>query len=148
MRGMSTVKIWYNTGMDDKAREEKNSTISENGKTTRFRHSAMRPLVVEMKIDLKCLNKSERDNLFLYFTQCRWLCNYLISLDADAFRSFNTRTRNITSLDKDGDFSHCLPNSSRVCILPLSGICHHLQQREIRQERKTESLNSGHPMIQ
>ena len=63
----------------------------------------MRPLVVEMKLDLKCLNNSERDNLFLYFTQCRWLCNYLISLDADAFRSFNTRTRDITSLDKDGN---------------------------------------------
>ena len=89
--------------MDDNVRKEKNSTIREKGKATRLRHSSMRPLVVEMKLDLKCLNKSERDSLFLYFTQCRWLCNYLISLDADAFRSFNTRTRNITSLDKDGN---------------------------------------------
>ena len=75
------------TDMDDKARKEKNSTIRENGKATRLRHSSMRPVVVEMKLDLKCLNNSERDSLFLYFTQCRWLCNYLISLDADAFRS-------------------------------------------------------------
>ena len=125
--------------MSDLERKAKNMIIRENGKATRLRHSSMRPVVVEMKLDLKCLNKSERNNLFLYFTQCRWLCNYLISLDADTFRSFNTRTRNITSLDKDGDFSHCLPNSSRVCILPLSGICHHLQQREIRQERKMEN---------
>ena len=89
--------------MDDKARKEKNSTIRENGKATRLRHSSMRPLVVEMKLDLKCLNKSERNNLWMYFTQCRWLCNYLISLDADAFKAFDTRERNITSLDKDGN---------------------------------------------
>ena len=89
--------------MDDKARNEKNSTIRENGKATRLRHSSMRPLVVEMKLDLKCMNKSERNNLFLYFTQCRWLCNYLIALDADAFKSFDTRERSIISLDKDGN---------------------------------------------
>ena len=134
--------------MSDLERKAKNMIIRENGKATRLRHSSMRPVVVEMKLDLKCLNKSERNNLFLYFTQCRWLCNYLISLDADTFKAFNTRERNITSLDKDGDFSHCLPNSSRVCILPSNRMCHHLPQREIRQERKTESLNSGHPMIQ
>ena len=32
----------------------------------------------------------------------RWLCNHLLSLD-DAFRSFDTKTRDITSLDKDGN---------------------------------------------
>ena len=75
--------------MTEKERIQKNTTIKDTLKKTRERHSSMRPVVVEMKLDLKCLNKSERDNLFLYFTQCRWLCNYLIS--------------------------HCLPNSSRVC---------------------------------
>ena len=89
--------------MDDQARKEKNRTIRENGKATRLRHSFMRPVVVEMKLDIKCLNNSERNCLFLYFTQCRWLCNYLISLDADAFKAFDTRTRDITSLDKDGN---------------------------------------------
>ena len=89
--------------MDDNVRKEKNSTIRENGKATRLRHSSMRPVVVEMKLDLKCLNKSERDNLFLYFTQCRWLCNYLISLEKDSFNTFDTRERNITSLNKDGN---------------------------------------------
>ena len=89
--------------MDDKARKEKNSTIRENGKATRLRHSSMRPVVVEMKLDLKCLNNSERDSLWMYFTQCRWLCNYLISLERDSFNTFDTRERNITSLDKDGN---------------------------------------------
>ena len=63
--------------MTEKERIQKNSTIRENGKATRLRHSSMRPVVVEMKLDLKCLNKSERNNLWMYFTQCRWLCNYL-----------------------------------------------------------------------
>ncbi len=89
--------------MTEKERIQKNTTIKETLKKTRERHSSMRPVVVEMKLDLKCLNKSERYSLFLYFTQCRWLCNYLISLDADTFKAFNTRERNITSLDKDGN---------------------------------------------
>ena len=125
--------------MDDNVRKEKNSTIRENGKATRLRHSSMRPVVVEMKLDLKCLNKSERNNLFLYFTQCRWLCNYLISLDADTFSSLLMLIHSKHSIPEKEtshllirmvilwkDFSHCLPNSSRVCILPLSRICHHL----------------------
>ena len=89
--------------MTEKERIQKNTTIKDTLKKTRERHSSMRPVVVEMKLDLKCLNNSERDSLFLYFTQCRWLCNYLISLDADAFKAFDTRERNITSLDKDGN---------------------------------------------
>ena len=89
--------------MDDNARKGKNITIKENGKATRLRHSSMRPLVVEMKLDLKCLNKSERNNLWMYFTQCRWLCNHLISLSPEEFRAFDTKTRDITSLDKDAN---------------------------------------------
>ena len=63
----------------------------------------MRPFCVELKLDLKCLNKTEQEKLWQYFTECRWLCNYLISLDADSFRTFNAKTREITSLDKDGN---------------------------------------------
>ena len=88
--------------MDEKGRIEKNNAIREHGKQTRLRHASMRPIVVELKLDLKCLNRSEQDRLFSYFTQCRWLCNHLLSLD-DAFRSFDTKTRDITSLDKDGN---------------------------------------------
>ena len=87
--------------MDDEVRESKNRTIKEKGRETRLRHASMRPLVIELKLDLKCLNNAERDKLFLYFTECRWLCNYLIGLEADKFRDFGTETRSITSLDKD-----------------------------------------------
>ena len=89
--------------MNESARIEKNNVIKKHGKETRARHASMRPVVVEMKLDLKCLNKTEQEKLWHYFTQCRWLCNYLISLDADAFKSFDTKTRDITSLDKDGN---------------------------------------------
>ena len=89
--------------MDESARIEKNNVIKEHGKETRARHASMRPFCVELKLDLKCLNKAEQEKLWHYFTQCRWLCNHLISLDPDAFRAFDTRTRDITSLDKDGN---------------------------------------------
>ena len=89
--------------MNSKERIAKNETIRKSMRETRLRHAAMRPVVAELKLDLKCLNKSERDSLFLYFTQCRWLCNYLISLEKDSFNTFDTRERNITSLDKDGN---------------------------------------------
>ena len=89
--------------MNEQARIVKNNSIKEHGKETRIRHASMRPVVVEMKLDLKCLNKTEQEKLWHYFTQCRWLCNYLISLSSEDFRTFNTKTRDITSLDKDGN---------------------------------------------
>ena len=88
--------------MTDKERISKNKIIKEKGKATRLRHASMRPVVIELKLDLKCLNNTERSKLFLYFTECRWLCNYLLGLDNDKFRDFSTKTRSITSLDKDG----------------------------------------------
>ena len=45
--------------MTEKERIQKNNTIKETLKKTRERHLSMRPLVVEMKLDLKCLNKRE-----------------------------------------------------------------------------------------
>ena len=89
--------------MTEKERIQKNTTIKETLKKTLERHSSMRPLVVELKLDLKCLNNSERNNLWMYFTQCRWLCNHLISLSPEEFRAFETKTRDITSFDKDAN---------------------------------------------
>lgn len=87
--------------MEDSARIEKNRAIKEHGNETRLRHALMRPFCVELKLDLKCLSKTEQRKLWHYFTECRWLCNYLISLDSESFKQFDTKTRNITSLDKD-----------------------------------------------
>ena len=87
--------------MNESARIGKNNAIKEHGKETRARHSSMRPVVIEMKLGLKCLNKTEREKIFHYFTECRWLCNYLISMSGDEFRSFDTHTRDIWSYDKE-----------------------------------------------
>ena len=89
--------------MTREEREDKSRRIKEKGEATRLRHASMRPLTVELKLDLKCLNNAERSKLFLYFTECRWLCNYLLGLSNDMFRDFDTRTRCITSLDNDGN---------------------------------------------
>ena len=95
--------------MNESARIGKNENIKKTLQETRFRHASMRPVVIEMKLDLKCLNKTEQEKLWHYFTQCRWLCNYLISLSGDDFKTFNTKTRDIASLDKDGNpVSRCL----------------------------------------
>ena len=87
--------------MTDDERSAKNNTIRETLKETKLRHASMRPFVVELKLDLKCLNKTEREKLKSYFTECKWLANYLIGLNSEEFKSFDTRTRDITSLDKD-----------------------------------------------
>ena len=89
--------------MTREERENKSRRIKEKGEATRLRHASMRPLTVELKLDLKCLNNAERNKLFLFFAECRWLCNHLLVLSNDMFRGFDTRTRCITSLDKDGN---------------------------------------------
>lgn len=89
--------------MTREERENKSRRIREKGEDTRLRHASMRPLTVELKLDLKCLNNAERNKLFLFFAECRWLCNHLLGLSNDMLRDFDTRTRSITSLDKDGN---------------------------------------------
>ena len=87
--------------MNDEDRKTKNEAIRKSLNETRLRHASMRPVVIELKLDLKCLNNAERSKLFLFFAECRWLCNYLIGLATDKFRAFSTKTRSIASLDKD-----------------------------------------------
>ena len=109
--------------MNESARIGKNENIKKTLQETRFRHASMRPVVIEMKLDLKCLNKTEQEKLWHYFTQCRWLCNYLISLDADAFKSFNPKTRDIISLDKDGNaVERCLTMPAKFIQAVYSSI--------------------------
>ena len=83
--------------MNESVRIGKNMAIKEHGKETRARHGSMCPVVIELKLNLKCLNKTEQEKLWHYFTQCRWLCNYLISLDADAFRTFSLQSQQLHS---------------------------------------------------
>ena len=89
--------------MNEDVRLAKNERIKINGKDTRERHKTMRPIVVSLKLSLGCLNNKERSKLLSYFIQCRWLCNYLLGLSNEEFSLFDTKERDITSLDKDGN---------------------------------------------
>ena len=89
--------------MNEDVRLAKNERIKINGKDTRKRHETMRPIVVSLKLSLGCLNNKERSKLLSYFIQCRWLCNYLLGLSNEEFSLFDTKERDITSLDKDGN---------------------------------------------
>ena len=89
--------------MSEDVRLSKNERIRIKGKATRERHKTMRPIVVSLKLSLGCLNNKERSKLLSYFIQCRWLCNYLLSLSNEEFSQFDTKERDITSLDKDGN---------------------------------------------
>ena len=55
--------------MTDEERISKNKAIKDKGKETRSRHASMRPLTVELKLDLKCLNKTEINKLHLFFVE-------------------------------------------------------------------------------
>ena len=89
--------------MDEDVRLAKNERIKIKGKATRERHEKMRAVTVSLKLSLGCLNNKERSKLLSYFIQCRWLCNYLLSLSNEEFSQFDTKERDITSLDKDGN---------------------------------------------
>ena len=89
--------------MNEDVRLAKNERIRIKGKATRERHKTMRPIVVSLKLSLGCLNNKERSKLLSYFIQCRWLCNYLLGLSNEEFSLFDTKERDITSLDKDGN---------------------------------------------
>ena len=89
--------------MSEDVRLAKNERIRIKGKATRKRHKTMRPIVVSLKLSLGCLNNKERSKLLSYFIQCRWLCNYLLSLSNEEFSLFDTKEHDITSLDKDGN---------------------------------------------
>ena len=66
--------------MTIEARTIKNETIKKTLKATRERHSLMKPIVIELKLDLKCLSNEERSALEMYFVEGKWMKNYLLSL--------------------------------------------------------------------
>ena len=77
----------------------KNEQIRKTLLETRLRRATQRCLVYEFKINTNKLTKNEFEQLKFYFVQCRWLYNYLLSLEN--IDDFDTKTRIIYSLDKD-----------------------------------------------
>ena len=79
----------------------KNEQIKKTLLETRLRRATQKCLVYEFKIDTKKLTKAEFEKLKFMFIQCKWLYNYILNLEDINF--FDTKTRIITSLDKDGN---------------------------------------------
>ena len=78
-------------------RELKNKKIKESIKETKARHASMNLSVVELKLDLKCLNKTERSKLSGYFIESKWLRNYLLGLSDGEAEKHESRSREIYS---------------------------------------------------
>ena len=89
--------------MDKDTKETSYEKRREKRKATKESHARMRPFAYELKLDLKCLNKAERSMLHSWFTECRWLYNYLLSLSKEELSAFAVTQKDIISLDKDGN---------------------------------------------
>ena len=70
---------------------------------TRLRRQTQRCRSIELKLDKSKMSKSTYKALKFLFVQCKWLYNYLLSLDKEEFKKFDTKTRVIYSIDKDGN---------------------------------------------
>lgn len=77
----------------------KNARIRKTLLETRLKRSTQRCFVYEFKINTRKLTRVEYDKLKFMFIQCKWLYNYILNLND--INSFDTKTRKITSLDKD-----------------------------------------------
>lgn len=77
----------------------KNEQIKKTLLETRLRRATQRCLVYEFKINTKKLTKTEYEKLKFMFVQCKWLYNYILNIED--MNSFDTKTRIITSLDRD-----------------------------------------------
>lgn len=123
-------------------RKLKNETIKNAGKATRARHSLMRPIVIELKLDLKCLNNEERHALEMYFVEGKWLKNYLLSLPDEDFRLFDTRTRDIYSLDKD---KNAVPRHLEMPAKLLQSVYQQIKQdmKSLAAKRKKTRKKNG-----
>ena len=59
--------------------------------------------VFELKINKRKMNKEQYKNINFLFVQCKWLYNYLLSLSEEELFKFDTKTKTIYSVDKDGN---------------------------------------------
>lgn len=92
----------------------KNEKIKQKILETKQRRLTQRCYCFEFKINTGKLTKREFEQLKFTFVQCRWLYNYLLNLDD--INKFDTKTRVIHSLDKDGN------KISRTLTLPAKMI--------------------------
>lgn len=82
---------------------DKNTQIKNKIIETRLKRQTQRCRVFELKINKRKMNKEQYKNINFLFVQCKWLYNYLLSLSEEELFKFDTKTKTIYSVDKDGN---------------------------------------------
>ena len=82
---------------------DKNTQIKNKIIETRLKRQTQRCRVFELKINKRKMNKEQYKNINFLFIQCKWLYNYLLSLSEEELFKFDTKTKTIYSVDKDGN---------------------------------------------
>ena len=82
---------------------DKNTQIKNKIIETRLKRQTQKCRVFELKINKRKMNKEQYKNINFLFVQCKWLYNYLLSLSEEELFKFDTKTKIIYSIDKNGN---------------------------------------------
>lgn len=82
---------------------DKNTQIKNKIIETRLKRQTQKCRVFELKINKRKMNKEQYKNINFLFIQCKWLYNYLLSLSEEELFKFDTKTKIIYSIDKNGN---------------------------------------------
>lgn len=80
----------------------KNEQIKKSIIETKLKRQFQKCRVIELKINIRKIHKKQFNKLKMTFVECKWLYNYLLNLEKEDLFNFDTKTKSIYSLDKDG----------------------------------------------
>ena len=92
----------------------KNEQIKKSIIETKLKRQFQKCRVIELKINMRKVHKKQFNKLKMTFVECKWLYNYLLNLEKEDLFNFDTKTKNIYSLDKTGN------KIERILELPSS----------------------------
>lgn len=81
----------------------KNEQIKKSIIETKLKRQFQKCRVIELKINMRKVHKKQFNKLKMTFVECKWLYNYLLNLEKEDLFNFDTKTKNIYSLDKNGN---------------------------------------------
>lgn len=111
--------------MTDTERLNKNKRISETKRNTIERHSKMRCMSFEVKIQSNKLSASQKEALKMVFVEQKWLKNEILGWselsEENKISKFDTKKKTVTHLDKDknpveSEFKY-LSAQSKQCLV-------------------------------
>ena len=81
----------------------KNEQIKKSIIQTKLKRQFQKCRVIELKINMRKVHKKQFNKLKMTFVECKWLYNYLLNLKKEELFNFDTKIKNIYSLDKQGN---------------------------------------------